>query len=103
MNSHQFSLFGKPIAPVAGPRAPEQAQQLARVSGRIGECVVAFCRSRVGSTFRAAELAQYVQEACGGAPASADRVMRQLRAQGYLDVQLEDRAGSLYRVVQVRG
>ena len=87
-----------PSRPVAGPRAPEQARQLARVTGRIAESVVAFVKSREGGTFRAAELAKYVMDACGGAPASADRVMRQLKAQGFIDVQVVDRAGSLYRV-----
>jgi hypothetical protein len=94
----QFSLLSPPTRPVATPRAPEQARQLARVTGRIGESVMAFCRSRVGQTFRAADLAAFVMADCGGAPASADRVMRHLRAQGFIDVQLVDRAGSLYAV-----
>ncbi len=98
----QANLFTPPVRPVAGPRAPEQARELARVTGRIGESVLAFCRARVGGTFRAAELAAHVQADAGGAPASADRVLRQLRAQGFIDVQLEDRAGSLYRVAGVR-
>lgn len=60
---------------------------------------MAFCRSRVGKTFRAADLAAHVQAECGGAPASADRVMRQLKAQGLIDVSVVDRSSSLYRVL----
>ena len=100
MDPFQPSLFDA-SRPVASPRAPEQARHLARVTGRIGGSVLAFCRGRVGQSFRAADLAAFVMSDCGGAPASADRVLRQLRAQGFLDVQLEDRAGSLYRVVGV--
>ena len=90
----QFSLLSPPPRPVAAP----SARQLARVTGRIGESVLAFCRARVGQNFRAAELAAFVMQDCGGAPASADRVMRQLRAQGFIDVEVVDRAGSLYAV-----
>lgn len=97
----QFSLLHPPVRPSVAPKAPEQSQQLARVTGRIGEAVLSFCRSREGDTFRAAELAAYVLDQAGGAPASADRVLRQLRAQGHLDVELVDRAGSLYRVRHV--
>jgi hypothetical protein len=99
----QFGLFVKPSRPAVAPAAPEQTRQLARVTGRIGESVLAFCRARVGQTFRAADLAAFVMSDCGGAPASADRVMRQLRAQGFIDVQVEDRAGSLYRVRAAAG
>lgn len=99
----QFSLLSPPQRPVAAPSAPEQTRQLARVTGRIGESVLAFCRARVGQTFRAAELASFVMQDCGGAPASADRVLRQLRAQGFVDVQVVDRAGSLYRVAAGAG
>ena len=97
LSLHSLPLFA-PQAPVAAPRAPEQAKQLARVTGRIGESVMLFLSRRVGQTFRAADLASFVMADCGGAPASADRVMRQLRAQGFIDVQVVDRSGSLYRV-----
>lgn len=98
----QANLFTPPVRPQAAPRAAEQPRELARVTSRIGESVLAFCRGRVGQTFRAAELAQHVMHECGGAPASADRVMRQLKAQGFVDVSVVDRAGSLYRVLGVR-
>lgn len=99
LSLQSLPLFA-PSRPVVSPRAPEQTKQLARVTSRIGGSVLAFCRAREGSTFRAADLAAFVMQDCGGAPASADRVMRQLRAQGFIDVQVVDRAGSLYRVVR---
>lgn len=100
MSDGQMSLLGwTPPRPAAA--APEQPRQLARVTGRIGETVLAFCRAHVGHQFHASELSTYVMAHCGGAPASADRVLRQLRREGYVQVELVDRAGSLYRVVGV--
>lgn len=92
-----------PRPPVPPPSPHEQEVQLARVTSKIGQAVLRFCRGRVGQTFRAAELAQHVMAECGGAPASADRVMRQLKAQGFIDVSVVDRAGSLYRVLAAAG
>lgn len=83
---------------VPPPSAHEQEQQLQRVTGRIGASVLRFCRSRIGSTFTAADLAGHVVSECGGAPGSADRVMRDLRRKGLVDVELVDRAASLYRI-----
>ena len=88
--------------PEVAPRATEQNRELARVSGRVAESVIAFCQLRLGQTFFVSELASYVMARCGGAPASADRVLRQLRAQGYIDAPCVDRSSSLYRVVGVR-
>lgn len=103
MSTHQFSLFVPPVRPQAAPAASPQAKNLARVTGRIGSSVLRFCRARVGKTFHAADLAGFVSADCGGAPGSGDRVMRQLRLQGVVDVELVDRAASLYRVVGVSG
>jgi hypothetical protein len=86
--------------PKVAPHATEQSRQLARVSGRIAEAVIAFCRTRQGETFFVSDLASYVMARCGGAPASADRVLRALRKAGHVDVECIDRGASLYRVVR---
>lgn len=86
--------------PVVAPKASEQSKQLGRVSGRIAESVLAFCKLHSGEVFRSAELSDYVVARCGGAPASADRVLRMLRKAGHVDVACIDRASSLYRVVR---
>ena len=76
--------------------------ELQRVSGRIAQSVITFCRLHEGSTFRGSELSEYVTARCGGSPSSSDRVMRQLRSEGAVDVELVSRAGSLFRVKAVR-
>lgn len=79
-----------------------QHPELQRVSGRIAQSVVAFCLTRVGGTFFGSELASYCMARCGGSPSSADRILRQLRAEGRIDVELVSRPDSLYRVNGVR-
>ena len=79
-----------------------QHPELQRVSGKIAQSVVAFCRLHVGEEFHASDLADYVMARCGGSPSSADRVMRQLRTSGAISIELVSRAASLYRCVGVR-
>lgn len=79
-----------------------QHPELQRVSGRIAQSVIAFCRAQGEEPFFTAQLAAYVMARCGGAPGSADRVMRFLRASGAIDVECIDRAASCYRVKAVR-
>ena len=76
-----------------------QERELRRVSGAIASAIVRFCRTR--STFTAAELREYVDNSAPmSAPASADRVLRNLRQRGIIDYQLTDRAGSRYKVTK---
>jgi hypothetical protein len=80
------------VSPTHGPGADAN---LARVTGAIGPAVLAFCRARLSGTFRAAELHAAVPFA---APASADRVLRDLRRRGHVLYRVVDRAASLYQV-----
>jgi hypothetical protein len=76
-----------------------QARELSRVSGRIAEAIVGFCRARVGQTFHADELRRWVEAETGtAAPGSADRVLRMLRQAGRVRYVVESRAESRYRV-----
>lgn len=77
--------------------------ELQRVSGKIAQSVIVFCRLHEGKLFFGSELSEFVMARCGGAPASSDRVLRMLRASGQVDVSLEDRSRSLYRVNGVTG
>lgn len=80
----------------------EQPAQLERVSVRIGKSVVAFCETRVGQEFHADELRDYVLSQCAPiAPASPDRVLRDLRKKGELDYEVVNRRQSKYRVIRV--
>jgi len=79
----------------------EQAENLERVTHRIGQLVVEFCRSRVGKQFYADELRAYVLAGMRGAPGSPDRILRDLRQRGVIDYVVVSRAKSLYRVEAV--
>ena len=82
----------------------EQSDNLARVRSRIASCVLTFCASRLllCPTFRMAQLQEYVAAEVSSAPASPDRILRQLRKEGLLDYVVVDRAGSLYRILSVK-
>lgn len=76
-----------------------QHAQLRRVMTNIADVVRAFCRSRTGCTFTAADLVAYVVARMPAvAPDSPGRILRELRRSGDVDVELVDRAGSRYRV-----
>jgi hypothetical protein len=78
----------------------EQQENLERVSSRIASAVVEFCRTH--RRFHADELRQAVIAATGiAAPASADRILRDLRRRGVIDYVVVNRRESLYEVVEV--
>lgn len=79
-------------------RAEEQRAQLDRVSDALAPKIVSWALARVGREFVSSEL----HEAVGGAPASADRVLRDLRKRGVLGYELVNRARALYRLTFVR-
>lgn len=96
--------------PVTREDAPEQPANLARVGGRIGPHVLEFCRiirdlsARHGGEpeFRMGGLVGFIlARGVQCAPASADRILRQLRAQGFVAYTVVDRAASLYRIDSV--
>jgi hypothetical protein len=77
----------------------EQAENLERVRSRIGRAIVAFCRER--KRFHADELRAAVAEATGiAAPASADRILRDLRQRGVINYRVINRHESLYEVTK---
>jgi hypothetical protein len=87
---------------VASRPESEQDRQIKRVAGKIAPAILSFIRTLgVGSEFRASELHSYVGEQFGTAPASADRILRLLRAEGKLDYRVVDRRASLYRIEDV--
>jgi Fe2+ or Zn2+ uptake regulation protein len=74
---------------------------LERVSSRIGAAVLSFCQAH--KQFHAGELHQHVEQATGvSAPASADRILRDLRQRGVVEYRVVSRRESLYEVVNVR-
>lgn len=78
-----------------------QEQELARVSGAISKAILGFLRARLNNgytEFHAAELRDWVAASVATAPASADRVMRDLRKTGRIAYHVVNRARSLYRI-----
>jgi hypothetical protein len=81
-----------------------QGENLDRVSSRIGTALVEFCRAHRGETFHADDMRRHVTRTVGAvAPASADRILRDLRQRGVVDYVVVSRSGSLYLVNSVRG
>jgi hypothetical protein len=81
----------------------DQREHLRRVRSRIGRSVLAFVRGvGVDGEFRAVDLRAHVERECETAPASADRILRDLRGSGHIDYEIVNRRQSLYRVLAVR-
>ena len=79
----------------------DQREQLDRVSSRIGSAVLGFCQDH--RQFHAGDLHAHVERATGvSAPASADRILRNLRQRGVVDYRVVSRRESLYEVTSVR-
>lgn len=82
----------------------EQADNLERVKLNQADIVLAFARDLLASgqsEFHMAALQAHVAGRTASAPASPDRILRQLRRDGLLDYEVIDRASSLYRLRMV--
>lgn len=80
-------------------KASEQAAQLDRVASNIAETIVDFLWLRgTGGTFTGTELQAFVAERHPTAPASADRILRDLRQQNRVQYSVQ-RAKSLYQIL----
>jgi Fe2+ or Zn2+ uptake regulation protein len=76
----------------------EQPAELARVTSKLAARILRFFGQRTAFEFHASELHDFVaQEFPGCAPASADRVMRDLRKAGLVRYVVVNRRQSLYR------
>ena len=101
--SGDAAAAGNPSRHPSAPPVPASSghrKNLERVRGAIADAVVAFCRSRyaTGREFHAQELRDYVARVNPTAPASADRILRDLRQRGLVRYVLVSRSKSLYRV-----
>jgi hypothetical protein len=75
---------------------------LVATSARIADAILLYCRQRAGRTFHADDLRRHVDGMVEGgcAPASADRVLRDLRQKGVVRYTVIDRSKSLYQLEQ---
>lgn len=91
------SMSAAPEKDAAAPSISAQAEDLERVTSRIGQAVLGFCRAN--RQFRADQLRAHVAKECGAsAPASADRVLRELKARGAIKYRVVNRSQSLYSI-----
>ena len=75
-----------------------QNENLRRVSARIGKAILAFYENDPNAAFHADDLRDSVREKCGKvAPASSDRVLRDLRKKGEINYEVTNRRQSLYQ------
>lgn len=81
----------------------EQQENLERVSECIGQPILDFFNNNgTGAQFHACELHGYVGGRTGQlAPASADRVMRDLRKKKLLNYRIVNRKKSLYEILDL--
>jgi hypothetical protein len=113
-DDNTLPLFNTPLAPMKEPTGKtarrrvafvnEQEAELSRVSSRIAASIVTFCRQRLANdpVFNMNELLDYTMAAFQGvAPASPDRVLRDLRSKGVVRVDCISRSQSLYRIHEV--
>ena len=78
------------------------ATHLLSVSARIKGAILEFCAERIGQEWHADDLRKYVTDKVGAvAPASADRILRFLRAKKAVIYVCASRSASLYRVTAV--
>jgi hypothetical protein len=81
----------------------EQADNIERVSAKIGRVILEFCRGKAtGTPFTADDLRRYVYARVSNtAPGSPDRILRDLRQRGLLDYEVLSRKNSTYRLLGV--
>lgn len=76
---------------------------LLTVAARIGDAIYLFCKGKVGTHFYAEELRHFVAKTTGaGAPASADRILRQMRQKNIIGYTVVNRSKSLYKIDHVQ-
>lgn len=81
--------------------AQSGVRELQRVESEIGRRILDFCRERLFDTFRMEELTSYVRARVAIAPDSAGRILRKLRKDGVITVELVSRRESLYCVTRI--
>jgi hypothetical protein len=78
----------------------EQTAQITRVNQRIAQHIIAFMRTH--KEFHGDDLRTYVMARVGHvAPASPDRILRDLRQKNYVNYEVVSRSKSLYRSLPV--
>lgn len=84
-------------------RDKEQKENIERVSSRIGVAITEFWSERIGKQFHVEDLRKFVSAKVGEkvAPASPDRILRQLKQSGKVNYKIVSRRKSLYEALPV--
>tara|TARA_R110000824_G_scaffold247940_3_gene437026 strand:- start:1681 stop:2016 length:336 start_codon:yes stop_codon:yes gene_type:complete len=77
----------------------EQQDNIKRVGSRIARAIASFMDTH--DQFRADDLRNHVAARCQCAPASADRILRDLRRKGVVNYRVLNRRQSLYKCLPV--
>lgn len=78
----------------------DQKEQLNRVRSKVALAILEFFGTlQHGDTFHAQQLRDHVASLVPVAPASPDRILRDMRQRGELDYEIVNRRESLYRKV----
>jgi hypothetical protein len=79
-----------------------QTENLQRVGQKIGAAIMTFYEADPDAAFHADDLRDSVRDQCGKvAPASSDRVLRDLRKKGKINYEVTNRRKSLYQFLPV--
>jgi len=97
--ARQLSLLGRRYQSRQKERETQKAE-IARVRGVIEPVVLDFAREHAPDFF-IGELQQYVLRRARVAPASPDRILRDLRSRGLINYQVINRRASRYRFLPV--
>lgn len=102
MQGFLFETHREPLA--SGEQAAEQEKQLQRVKGKMAAAIRRFWNTlRPGDQFHSAQLHEFVKaEIPNSAPASAERILRDMRANidELIDYECVNRRQSLYRKIR---
>lgn len=81
----------------------EQTENIARVRQAIATHIVKFIDGHLHKEFHVDELRRYVSDHVAGyiAPASPDRILRDLRQKGAVNYEVVSRSRSLYKALPV--
>ena len=75
---------------------------LARVTSRLEQAVLDFCRRHIGQDFNTGDLFVFVNGRVPCSPSSPDRVLRALRRDGFVDYEVTSKTSGVHRILSVR-
>ncbi len=99
----ELPLFaGVPAAPPTQPEPSRQEIELKRVKSKTSDWILEFFNAhQINEEFHAEDLHNFVKAKANIAPASADRIMRDMKQNGEINYEVVSRSQSLYKKLAV--